>query len=285
MLGEGWVHLNHGAFGTIPRTVFAAYTELLAQVEVSPDKWFVYDQYGMVRCSRERLAGLINCSPEEVVLVENATTGVNTVLRSLQLHEGDGLLITSLSYPGVSNTAIAVCQQSGATLHTLEVPFPIESKESVVQLYRSYLDAHPDVKVAVVDHISSPAPILQPVKEVAEVCHKRGVKVLVDGAHGPGQLHLDMRELDVDYYTGEEPAVTKAMQLSYIECRCITLLQVISTSGYSVLAAVLCCLFARSSRSPFILLWSHISTLMDSRPASLVGPQGTLPLSAWFHML
>ena len=202
LLNEDGVYLNHGSFGTVPRTVFSSYTQLLAQVESHPDKWFIHDLKSMLLRSRERLAELINCSVEEVVLVENATTGVNTVLRSLELRKGEGLLVSSLTYPGVDNAAVAVCQQTGATLHRLEYIFPVESKQSVVQLYADYIDAHRDVKVALIDHISSPAAIVQPVKDIVRVCHEKGVKVIVDGAHAPGQLELDMRDLDADYYTG-----------------------------------------------------------------------------------
>ena len=202
LLNEDGVYLNHGSFGTVPRTVFSSYTQLLAQVESHPDKWFKYDMFTMLLSSRKRLAELINCSVEEVVLVENATTGVNTVLRSLELSKGDGLLVSSLTYPGVDNAAIAVCQQTGATLHRLEYVLPVKNQQSVVQLYADYLDAHRDVKVVLVDHISSPAAIMQPVKDIVRVCHDKGAKVIVDGAHAPGHLELDMRDLDADYYTG-----------------------------------------------------------------------------------
>ena len=148
------------------------------------------------------LAGLTGSSPSDVAFVENATTAVNAVLRSQSLGPGDGVLVTNLTYAACTNAAQVVCNDTGASLRSLEVRLPVSSKEALVQLYREELEAHPTTKIVLVDHISSPISIVMPVKEIVQVCHERGVRVIVDGAHAPGQLALNMAEIGADYYTG-----------------------------------------------------------------------------------
>ena len=84
----------------------------------------------------------------------------------------------------------------------MEIKLPIASRESIIQQYTEYLDQHPNVTFALVDHITSPSAVVMPVKEIVRVCHERGVVVMVDGAHCPGQLPLDVKDIGADYYTG-----------------------------------------------------------------------------------
>ena len=148
------------------------------------------------------LAGLIGASHSDLAFVENATTAVSAVLRSQSLAPGDGVLITSLTYGACANATKVVCSDTGASLRSIEVRLPLSSKEALVQLYREELEAHPTTKIVLIDHITSPSAILMPVKEIVQVCHERGVRVIVDGAHAPGQLTLNMAEIGADYYTG-----------------------------------------------------------------------------------
>lgn len=203
LLRDNLVVINNGSFGAIPRVVLAAQQKLQENVEECPDVWFRYNCNAKIQDSLQQLAVHVNCDPRDLVFVENATTGVYTTLCSQELGEGRGVLITNLTYPAIANQAKHLCEKTGATLHILDIQFPITSVETVVGLYRNYLSSHSDICVSVVDHITSPSTVLLPVKEIVRVCHEGGVRVVLDGAHGPGHLTLNLQELGADYYTGE----------------------------------------------------------------------------------
>ena len=194
---------NHGSFGTVPKPVQEAQSAKQREVEWNPDLWYRWNLKPEYLRACEAVAKFVQAAPHEVVLVENATSAVNIVFRSLKLCAEDGLLVTSLTYRACHNAAKAVCSGTGAKLHILEIKLPIVDKESIIQLYREYLEQHPDVRMALVDHITSPSALLMPVKEIVSVCHASGVRVMVDGAHAPGQVELRMKEIGADYYTGE----------------------------------------------------------------------------------
>ena len=203
LLEEGFTFLNHGSFGCIPRPVFQAYMKLLEEVESNCDSWFRYKKDARIQKSLKYVARVMNCEAPDLVFVENATTGVQTALKNIKLGPGESILITSLSYPGIINTAKRQSEDIGGVCHVLNLDPPISSSEEVVDKYRKYILSHPDIKVAVVDHITSPSTILMPVKKIVEVCHANGVKVVVDGAHAPGHVLIDIKEIDPEYYTGE----------------------------------------------------------------------------------
>ena len=126
---------NHGSFGTVPSPVKDVHIELLERVEKHPDSWFRRDMKPLYFHGCDAAARFIGASKEEVVLVDNATTAVNTVLQSIGLGPKDGVLVTSFSYAACSIAARAVCERSGAKLHVMEINLPIEGKEQIIKLY------------------------------------------------------------------------------------------------------------------------------------------------------
>ena len=202
LLDEGHVFLNHGSFGTVPKSVFTAYTDLLKDAESVPDKWFRQKYQPLMKKSCEALAPIVNCNPEDLVFVENASVGVYAALKSVGIKPGQGVLNTKLSYPAIVNTSRQLSEDIAGEHHVLDIEPPISSKEEVVEKYRSYLSAHPDIKVAVIDHITSPSTIVLPVKEIVQVCREKGVVTIIDGAHAIGHLQVDLKDLNPDYYTG-----------------------------------------------------------------------------------
>ena len=222
---------NHGSFGSVPRPVFEKYIALLREVEAHPDAWFRRKADPLYFQACEVISEFIDSPPQDVVLVENVTTAVSTILKGLSLGRGDGVLITSITYEDCSLAVDAFCKQTGATLHNLEIKLPITSKESVIEQYEQFIDSHPDIKFALVDHITSPSSVLMSVKDIAAVCHSKGIRVMVDGAHAPGQIKLSMREMGVDYYGGECSVnlVNNGTRFLMVHT------QVTCTSGHSVL--------------------------------------------------
>ena len=201
-LEEGFTFVNHGSFGCVPRPVFEARMKRIEELEQNPDTWFRYKYSPLMKEGLQVMSNFLNCSLDELVFVENATTGVTIALRSLKLKQGEGLMVTTMTYEAVRFTADRLCKELSATHHILDLNPPFQNKSEVVERYRTYLSAHPDVRVTVVDHISSPSTMLLPLKEIVKVCHEYGVTVIVDGAHAPGQLEIDLTDIGAEYYTG-----------------------------------------------------------------------------------
>jgi isopenicillin-N epimerase len=150
--------------------------------------------------ARAAAAALLGAEAADVVFVKNATTGVNTVLASLDMHGEDEIIVTNHGYGACTIAAEDWAARLGARVVTAEVPFPISSSYAVVEAVLARVT--PKTRLALVDHVTSPTGLVFPVKEIVEALHARGVEVLVDGAHAPGMLPLDLSTLGADYYTG-----------------------------------------------------------------------------------
>lgn len=129
---------NHGSFGTIPRPIREAHAAMLDELESNPDRWYRWTFPPLYLKACRAVAGFVGAPAGEVVLVDNATTAVNTVMRSLKLGPGDGVMITSLTYGACRNTAAAVCKEKGAELYVVDIKPPVTSKESFVEMYQRY---------------------------------------------------------------------------------------------------------------------------------------------------
>jgi isopenicillin-N epimerase len=180
--------------------VLEAQERFRTQMEREPVRFFVRELEPMLLDVTSAVARFVGADEEDVALVRNATEAVNGVLRSLQLAPGDEILVTSHGYNAVANCARFVCERSGAKLTVADVPFPVSDEDQIVE---AVVGAVSDKTVlAIVDHISSPTGIVFPVERLVAELKQRGIETLVDGAHGPGMLPLDMRALGAAYYTG-----------------------------------------------------------------------------------
>ncbi len=169
-------------------------------MEASPDRFLRYVMPDALRAAAGRLATFLKARASDVVFVENATSGMNAVLRSLQFRRGDEILVTSHVYNAVRQTIHEVCRRSGAKLVEARIVLPIEHVSDLVSPIEQTLNRR--TKLLVLDHIASPTGLIFPVKRLAALARARGAKVLVDGAHAPGQLTLDIPSLGVDWYAG-----------------------------------------------------------------------------------
>lgn len=198
-LEEGLVFLNHGSFGATPRAVLDEQARLRAHMESDPMRFFLREYEPRMDAAREALARFVNADPACMAFVTNATVGVNTVLRSLQLAAGDEIVVTSHGYNACNNAARAVADAAGAKVVCAAVPFPLRSPGEVVRAIEAVLTER--TRLVLVDHVTSPTGLVLPVREVVQACAARGVDVLVDGAHAPGMLALDVRAIGAAYYT------------------------------------------------------------------------------------
>jgi len=200
LLDERLCFLNHGSFGATPRSVLEAQTAWRARMEADPVRFMVHTLPGALREQADGLGQLIGARGQDLVFVENATTGVNAVLRSLDLGPEDELLALSHVYPAVSNTLEYLAERTGCSVVRVALPHPIEDAQQVIDLVAASITER--TRIAVLDHVTSFSALVMPIAALVELCHSRGVEVLVDGAHAPGMLDLDLEEVGAEYYVG-----------------------------------------------------------------------------------
>jgi len=200
LLEDGTAYLNHGSFGACPRRVLAAQERWRERMERQPVRFLDRELPGLLDRAAGHLAAFVGARARDLVFVDNATSAVNAVVGSVDLGPGDEVVVGSQAYPAVVRTLERARDLRGARLVVAEVPFPLEGPEQVVEAYRAVLG--PRTRLVVVDHITSATAVIQPVGAVVELCRLHQVPVLVDGAHAPGQVALDLEALGADYYTG-----------------------------------------------------------------------------------
>jgi isopenicillin-N epimerase len=192
--------LNHGSFGACPRPVLEAQAELRRQMERQPVEFLWRRLEGLTGDARDRTAEFLNADPAGLAFVTNATMGVATVLAATSLEPGDEIVMTDHAYPAIRNSAHKACATSGATLRVENVPLPLPSPDDVAAIVLGAVT--PRTKLVIVDHVTSPSGAIFPVEAMVEVCRSRGIPVLVDGAHAPGMLEVDLTRLAPDFWTG-----------------------------------------------------------------------------------
>jgi len=200
LLEDGVTFLNHGSYGATPQVVLAAADEWRMRMERQPVRFMRSELPPALRAAAERLARFFGARGEDLVFLDNATSAVNAIARALDIGPGDVLATTDHGYGAVRRTLEYVASRSGARVVEIPVPFPIIGADAA---FDALVAGWPeDVKLFVVDHITSPTALILPVERMATFARSRGARVLIDGAHGPGQLALDVPKLGGDWYIG-----------------------------------------------------------------------------------
>ncbi|HEX6975561.1 MAG TPA: aminotransferase class V-fold PLP-dependent enzyme [Vicinamibacterales bacterium] len=204
-------YLNHGTVGVTPRRVLAAQQAIRDEIERQPSRFLLREltkvAVGTPREEKPRLrqaadivAPVLGAKGDDIVFVDNATTGANAVMRSFPFEAGDEIIVTDNGYGGVTNAATYAARQRGATVRTITLPYPIRSAAEVTEACVAAVG--PKTRVAVIDHIAAHSSLIFPVAEMTRRLHERGVAVFVDGAHAPGAIPLDIESLGADWYVG-----------------------------------------------------------------------------------
>jgi isopenicillin-N epimerase len=192
--------LNHGSFGACPTAVLQAQQRWRDRIERQPVQFFARELEPLLDEARSRLAEFLGTSTDDLAWVNNATAGVNAVLRSLKCSEGDELLTTDHEYNACRNALDFVAARAGARVVTVKIPFPVESAGDVVD--RVLAAVTPRTRLALLDHVTSQTGLVLPVARLVRELDAKGVDTLVDGAHGPGMVDLNIDDIGAAYYTG-----------------------------------------------------------------------------------
>jgi isopenicillin-N epimerase len=200
-LQAGTIFLNHGSFGLAPRVVLAAQAALRAEMEAQPVRFLGRQRLQpRLRATVRQLAPFLGAHDDECAFVDNTTTGVNAVLRSLDLKPADEILVTDHTYGAVRNAVRYVCARSGARMVEVQLPFPPDGADGIVNAITAALSER--TRIAVFDLVTSVSALVMPVARLAAACRAAGVQVLVDAAHAPGMLDLDVTALGADWVSG-----------------------------------------------------------------------------------
>lgn len=193
-------YLNHGSFGACPRVILDRQQALRDEMEAEPVQFMSRRMQPLVDASRGKIAALVGAEPDDIVFVANATAAVNAVLRSKRFSPGDEILVTDHGYNACNNVAHAVAERDRATVVAARIPFPLATADEVVDAMTRVVTER--TRFAVIDHVTSATGLVLPIERLVALLEERGVEVLVDGAHAPGMVPIDVAALGTSYYTG-----------------------------------------------------------------------------------
>lgn len=199
-LDDSIAFLNHGCFGARPRVVVEAQARLREAYESRPIEFLDRKRAALIADARDAVGAAFGARAANLGFVTNATGGVCAVLRSLTFNPGDELVTTNHVYNAVRLSMRHLAERAGARYIEIDLPLPLHSPDDVVRAVEGAITSR--TRLVVIDHVTSPTAVLFPVERIIELCEKRGIDVLVDGAHAPGMVALDIETLGAAYYAG-----------------------------------------------------------------------------------
>jgi len=200
LLNPDITYLNFGSFGACPKPIFADYQAWQLLLESEPVQYIAVNGVEYLKKSREALGAFINCDADDVVFTTNPTYAINIIAKSLKLTEGDEILSTNLEYGALDRTWNYYCNKSKAKYIRQPISLPVVSKEAIIeQFWKGYT---PRTKAIFISQITSSTALRLPVEEICAMAKEKGLLTIVDGAHVPGHIPLDLSVLQADIYTG-----------------------------------------------------------------------------------
>lgn len=192
--------LNHGSFGACPTSVLEVQRGWIERLEREPVRFLARELEGLLDGVRAELGAFVECDPDDLALIPNASFGVNTVLRSLKLEPGDELIVTDHEYNASANVLRFVAERAGARVIDVAVPFPLSDPREVSDRVLAAVSER--TRLVLIDHVTSQTGLVLPIEPLVSELRRRGVETLIDGAHGPGMVPLELEALGAGYYTG-----------------------------------------------------------------------------------
>lgn len=199
-LRPGMAFLNHGSFGACPRPVFEAYQRWQRELEEQPVEFLGRRYGGLLAEARAGLAAYVGARPDDLAFVPNATYGINIVARALALGPGDEVLATDHEYGAADRTWRFICRERGARYVNQPISTPVTTPAAAVE--ELWAGVTERTKIIFLSHVTSPTALVLPVAEICRRARGRGIITVVDGAHAPGQIALDLDAIGADFYSG-----------------------------------------------------------------------------------
>jgi isopenicillin-N epimerase len=192
--------LNHGSFGATPREVLDAQGRWRDRMEAQPVQFLARDLPGLLAEARTALGAFVGADPDDLAFVANATGAVNAVVRSLRFRPDDELLTDDHEYNATINVLRHVAERDGTRVVVARIPFPTVTDDEVVDAFLGAVTER--TRLVLISHVTSPTALVFPVERIVAALAERGIETLVDGAHAPGMLPLDLDRLGAAWYTG-----------------------------------------------------------------------------------
>lgn len=192
--------MNHGSFGACPKPVFAEYQRWQLELERQPVFFVQHRLHDELKISRDALGAYFNVPGDDLVYVDNATWGINVIARSFPFEAGDELLTCDHEYGACDMTWEWLLRKQGATVVRHPIPLPVSTHADFVESFWSAVT--PRTKIIFLSHITSPTALIFPIEEICRRAREAGILTVIDGAHAPGQLPLDLSAIGADIYTG-----------------------------------------------------------------------------------
>lgn len=200
LLDSNITFLNHGSFGSCPKPIIEEMHRFHMELLSDPVDFIQRKQPKYLKIARESLAKFVGCQATDLFFTPNPTFAINVIMRSIRLHEGDEILTTNHEYGAMDRTWNFYCKKSGAKYIRQEISLPIVSKEQIIEeFWKGY---NKNTKVVFLNQMSSATALIFPVKEICDRAKELGLITIIDGAHVPGHIDLDITALNPDYYTG-----------------------------------------------------------------------------------
>ena len=200
LLEEGITYLNHGSFGACPKIIFENYQNWQIRLEEQPVQFFTEEVYYALKKSRVSLAEFLGCQQDELLFFQNPTTAVSNIIYNLDLEPNDEVLMTDHEYGALVRAWNAWGDKEKVNIKYAKITIPLESKDQFVEDFCNKITSK--TKVVFLSHITSPTGLIFPIKDIIEFAKKRKIITIVDGAHVPGHIDLDIHKLGCDFYTG-----------------------------------------------------------------------------------
>jgi len=200
LLDPNVTFLNHGSFGATPRPVFDVYQEWQRRLEWQPVQFLINQLPGLLAEARQALGQYLNAAPDNLVYIPNATFGLNAIARSLELSVGDEVLTTDHEYGACNNVWQFLSGKRGFAYKQQPIPLPIESDAVVVE--KLWQGVTSKTKVIFLSHLTSETAVTFPITQICQRARDAGILTIIDGAHAPGQIPLDMQAIGADFYFG-----------------------------------------------------------------------------------
>ena len=199
-LDQSITFLNHGSFGACTKVVMDEYIKFQYELEKQPVDFIESRVPDLLMKSRLKLSEFLGVSNEDIILVDNPTTAINEIIRSLELSDGDEIITTDHEYGAMDKAWEFITERTGSKYNRVELPFPITSNDDIISALKNKFSSK--TKILFISHITSPTGMIFPIKELCDYARLKNVITIIDGAHTPGHIPLDISLINPDFYIG-----------------------------------------------------------------------------------